>query len=170
MLVRDLQQEVVGNQRQERSQDRRSSSIYIIPSSFSRSNSSKSHTESLTDYSGYKSKGPLGKKNTICPLGPRRHHHAQSCSLLANRIKHTSRFHPFAAALFLRIPAATTRWFMRDAAPALSSNERKAPWGVLWSMTEASGIILDVCMCHRILIMGSGVSWKLQQWQHLQRR
>lgn len=54
-------------------------------------------------------------------------------------------------------------WFRRDVvAAALSMRWAKGTLGTFMIHDEASGIILDVCMCHCILIMAS-VSWKHQR-------
>lgn len=51
------------------------------------------------------------------------------------------------------------QWFIRDMVAALSMRWAKGTLGNFMIHDEASGIILDVCMCHCILIMAP-VSWK----------
>lgn len=64
------------------------------------------------------------------------------------------------AALFPYI-LAEPLWFISDAVAALSMRWAKGTLGNFMIHDEASGIILDVCMCQCILIMAS-VSWKRQ--------
>ena len=53
------------------------------------------------------------------------------------------------------------QWFIRAVVAALSKRWVKGTLGNFMIHDEASRIILDVCMCHCILIMAS-VSWKRQ--------
>lgn len=61
----------------------------------------------------------------------------------------------------LSIYPGRTLWFIRDVVAALSMRWAKGTLGNFMIHDEASRIILEVCMCHCILIMAS-VSWKRQ--------